>query len=204
MQTVRQTIAFKSTSGGISSEVRLKRFGVPARGGAAVRQIRAPQLAIVHPSRRCGSRRLHFPCCWPGRSALPGGNSAPPFEQFQGYFGLEDIDLAAFQSRTVPMDVLLGRSPRSRWSRSRAVPATPLAQPLEAASGSERIRRSQVIEQPDVVMLVLLLWDRSPPRGVEGQFRILRAALRTWQLVEPGHSRTPHECAGHPRPTHWL
>jgi kojibiose phosphorylase len=57
------------------------------------------------------------------------------FEQFQGYFGLEDIDLAAFQSRTVPMDVLLG---------------------------SERIRRSQIIKQPDVVMLVHLLWDRLP------------------------------------------
>jgi kojibiose phosphorylase len=58
------------------------------------------------------------------------------FEQFQGYFGLEDIDLAAFRSRTVPMDVLLG---------------------------AERIRRSQVIKQPDVVMLVHLLWDRLPP-----------------------------------------
>jgi kojibiose phosphorylase len=57
------------------------------------------------------------------------------FEQFKGYFGLEDIDLAAFQSRTVPMDVLLG---------------------------SERIRRSQIIKQPDVVMLVHLLWDRLP------------------------------------------
>jgi trehalose/maltose hydrolase-like predicted phosphorylase len=57
------------------------------------------------------------------------------FEQFQGYFGLEDIDLAAFQSRTVPMDVLLG---------------------------AERIRRSQISKQ-DVVMLVHLLWDRLPP-----------------------------------------
>ena len=42
------------------------------------------------------------------------------FEQFQGYFGLEEIDLAAFEPRTAPMDVLLGRErisgPRSSSS----------------------------------------------------------------------------------------
>jgi trehalose/maltose hydrolase-like predicted phosphorylase len=31
------------------------------------------------------------------------------FEQFAGFFGLEDIDLAAYAGRTVPMDVVLGR-----------------------------------------------------------------------------------------------
>jgi len=31
------------------------------------------------------------------------------FEQFRGYFDLEDIDLTAFVPRTAPMDVLLGR-----------------------------------------------------------------------------------------------
>jgi kojibiose phosphorylase len=58
------------------------------------------------------------------------------FEQFRGYFGLEEIDLAAFVPRTAPMDVLLGR---------------------------ERIQRSKIIKQPDVVMLVYLLWERMPP-----------------------------------------
>jgi trehalose/maltose hydrolase-like predicted phosphorylase len=58
------------------------------------------------------------------------------FEQFQGYFGLEDIDLTPFAARTAPMDVLLGR---------------------------ERIQRSKVIKQPDVVMLINLLWERLPP-----------------------------------------
>ena len=29
------------------------------------------------------------------------------FEQFRGYFGLEEIDLAAFEPRTAPIDVLL-------------------------------------------------------------------------------------------------
>ncbi|MCL4765455.1 MAG: glycoside hydrolase family 65 protein [Hyphomicrobiaceae bacterium] len=57
------------------------------------------------------------------------------FEQFHGYFDLEDIDLATYSTRTAPMDLLLGR---------------------------ERIAQSQVIKQPDVVMLVHLLWDRLP------------------------------------------
>lgn len=65
-------------------------------------------------------------------------------EQFQGYFGLEDIDLAAYEARTAPMDVLLGR---------------------------ERIQRSKVIKQPDVVMLLYLLWDRFPADVREANFR---------------------------------
>jgi kojibiose phosphorylase len=66
------------------------------------------------------------------------------FEQFQGYFGLEEIDLAAFVPRNAPMDVLLGR---------------------------ERTQRSQVIKQADVVMLLHLLWDRFPPAVREANFR---------------------------------
>ena len=58
-------------------------------------------------------------------------------EQFAGYFGLEDIDLSAYASRTAPMDVVLGRT---------------------------RTAASQVIKQADVVALFALLpdlWD--PP-----------------------------------------
>ena len=66
------------------------------------------------------------------------------FEQFQGYFGLEEIDLAAFQPRSAPMDVLLGR---------------------------QRIQGSKIIKQPDVLMLVHLLWDRFPPEVREANFR---------------------------------
>jgi trehalose/maltose hydrolase-like predicted phosphorylase len=65
------------------------------------------------------------------------------FEQFRGYFGLEDIDLAAFEPRTAPMDVLLGR---------------------------ERIQRSKIIKQADVVMLVHLLWERLPPAVRKANF----------------------------------
>jgi trehalose/maltose hydrolase-like predicted phosphorylase len=52
------------------------------------------------------------------------------FEQFAGYFTLEEIDLAAYAGRSVPMDVVLGR---------------------------ERTRQSQVIKQADVVALLGLL-----------------------------------------------
>ena len=57
------------------------------------------------------------------------------FEQFRGYFELEDIDLTPYESRAAPIDILLGR---------------------------ERIAQSQVIKQPDVLMLIHLLWDRFP------------------------------------------
>ena len=52
------------------------------------------------------------------------------FEQFEGFFGLEEIDLNAFRGRTVPMDVILGR---------------------------ERTQGSQVVKQADVVALLALL-----------------------------------------------
>jgi kojibiose phosphorylase len=65
------------------------------------------------------------------------------FEQFRGYFGLEEIDLAAFIPRTASMDVLLGRN---------------------------RIQRSKIIKQPDVVMLIHLLWDRMPPHVRKANF----------------------------------
>lgn len=58
-------------------------------------------------------------------------------EQHHGFFTLEDINLAAFSPRTVPMDVLLGR---------------------------ERTQQAQVVKQADVVQLIALLWDEIDPR----------------------------------------
>ena len=52
------------------------------------------------------------------------------FEQFAGYFALEDINLADYAGRSVPMDVVLGR---------------------------ERTQKSQVVKQADVVALLGLL-----------------------------------------------
>jgi trehalose/maltose hydrolase-like predicted phosphorylase len=57
------------------------------------------------------------------------------FEEFEGYFGLEDINLANYAGRSVPMDVVLGR---------------------------ERTRNSQVIKQADVVALLALLPEEFP------------------------------------------
>lgn len=66
------------------------------------------------------------------------------FEQFRGFFDLEEIDLAAYEPRTAPMDVLLGR---------------------------ERTQEVQVVKQADAVMLIALLWDDFPPEVREANFR---------------------------------
>jgi trehalose/maltose hydrolase-like predicted phosphorylase len=57
------------------------------------------------------------------------------FEQFSGFFGLENIDLAEYEGRSVPMDVVLGR---------------------------ERTSRSQIVKQADVVALLALLPEEFP------------------------------------------
>ncbi len=61
-------------------------------------------------------------------------------EQFTGYFGLEDIDLADYRGRSVPVDVIFGH---------------------------DRTERSQVIKQADVVMLLALLPDEFSRRATE-------------------------------------
>jgi trehalose/maltose hydrolase-like predicted phosphorylase len=65
------------------------------------------------------------------------------YEQFAGYFALEDIDLGTYAGRSVPMDVVLGR---------------------------ERTQRSQIIKQADVVALLGLLPDEFPPGSAEANF----------------------------------
>lgn len=66
------------------------------------------------------------------------------FEQFDGFFALEDLDLAPYAARSVPLDLLLGR---------------------------ERVERSQIAKQADVVLLLHLLWERFPPEVREANFR---------------------------------
>ncbi len=65
-------------------------------------------------------------------------------EQFAGYFNLDPINLADYEPRTQPMDVLLGR---------------------------EATQRSQVIKQADVLMLLVLLWERFRARERRANFR---------------------------------
>jgi trehalose/maltose hydrolase-like predicted phosphorylase len=58
------------------------------------------------------------------------------FEQFAGFFNLEDIDLASITPPSPTVDLMLGH---------------------------ERISRSQVSKQADIVMLLALLWDTFTP-----------------------------------------
>jgi trehalose/maltose hydrolase-like predicted phosphorylase len=66
------------------------------------------------------------------------------FEQFAGFFNLEEIDLAAYAGRSVPMDVVLGR---------------------------ERTQRSKVVKQADVVALLGLLPEEFPGDSARANFR---------------------------------
>lgn len=66
------------------------------------------------------------------------------YEQFEGYYQLEPIDLAAYADRTAPMDVVLGR---------------------------ERTQASQVVKQADVVALIALLPEVFPDNTDETNFR---------------------------------
>ena len=65
------------------------------------------------------------------------------FEQFEGYFGLEEVDVIAHRSCATPIDVCLGR---------------------------ERTRQSKAIKQADVVALCALLWDEWPRAVHEANF----------------------------------
>jgi trehalose/maltose hydrolase-like predicted phosphorylase len=61
------------------------------------------------------------------------------FEQFEGFFSLERVDVSSLTRRAAPADVLLGR---------------------------ERTQRSQVVKQADVLMLIALL-NAGIPRWVQ-------------------------------------
>jgi trehalose/maltose hydrolase-like predicted phosphorylase len=78
-------------------------------------------------------------CLFRGRTSHQG-----VLEQFAGYFGLEEIELAGYRERRAPIDVVLG---------------------------PERTRHSQVLKQADVVMLLALLPDRFEPPARTANFR---------------------------------
>ena len=80
------------------------------------------------------------------------------FEQFAGFFRLEDIDLKAYAERTAPMDVILG---------------------------PERTRRSQVVKQADVIMLLALLGERYDYLVREANFRYYEARTAHGSSLSP-------------------
>lgn len=66
------------------------------------------------------------------------------FEQFKGYYGLEEIDLTGHDMSVKTMDLVLG------W---------------------EHLQKTKVLKQADVVMLIFLLWDQFESQVHEANFR---------------------------------
>jgi kojibiose phosphorylase len=84
------------------------------------------------------------------------------FEQFRGYFQLKPINLADYEPRTAPMDVLLGR---------------------------DRTQQCQVVKQSDVIMLFALLWDRFSPEVRVANFHFYEPRTGHGSSLSPaGHS----------------
>lgn len=81
------------------------------------------------------------------------------FEQFRGFFTLDSINLADFEPRTAPIDVLLGR---------------------------ERTQRTQVVKQSDVVMLLALLWERFAPEVRAANFHFYEPRTGHGSSLSPG------------------
>ncbi len=93
-------------------------------------------------------------------------------EQYDGFFKLEDYDLSPLRKegrRAAPLDLLLGR---------------------------DKVQRSRIVKQADVVMLEALLWDRLPPEAREACFRYyeprtchgssLSPAVHSWVAAKLG------------------
>jgi len=79
-------------------------------------------------------------------------------EQFEGFFKLDPIFISGYTMRTAPMDVILG---------------------------AERTRRSQIVKQADVVMLLQLLWERFSPQAREANFRFYEARTGHGSSLSP-------------------
>ncbi|HEY1753563.1 MAG TPA: beta-phosphoglucomutase family hydrolase [Caulobacteraceae bacterium] len=79
-------------------------------------------------------------------------------EQFQGYFALKDLPLTSLVSRSVPVDVLLGL---------------------------DRVMRTPIIKQPDVLMLIYLLWDEFTPQVREANFHYYEARCAQGSSLSP-------------------
>jgi len=83
---------------------------------------------------------------WPAAaSAIVTGRQPATglYEQFAGYFALEQIDLAHYAGRSVPMDTVLGR---------------------------DRLQASQIVKQADVVGLLALLPEAFPGAAAAANF----------------------------------
>jgi trehalose/maltose hydrolase-like predicted phosphorylase len=83
--------------------------------------------------------------CWLAGMLVTGFDPTTQlFDQFAGYFGLEEIDVVTQRGGAMPIDARLG---------------------------PERTRRSKATKQADVVALSALLWDQWPLAVHEANFR---------------------------------
>jgi kojibiose phosphorylase len=80
------------------------------------------------------------------------------FEQFAGFFQLDELDLDAYRARTLPIDIILGY---------------------------ERTQQSQVVKQADVIALSALLWDRFPLAVHEANFRYYEPRTANGSSLSP-------------------
>jgi trehalose/maltose hydrolase-like predicted phosphorylase len=82
------------------------------------------------------------------------------FEQFEGYFGLEEVDVINHRSHATPIDVCLGRKQTSQ---------------------------SKAIKQADVVALCALLWDEWPRAIHEANFDYYEPRTAHGSSLSPAH-----------------
>jgi trehalose/maltose hydrolase-like predicted phosphorylase len=75
---------------------------------------------------------------------IPFNQNTLLFEQFKGYFEKEPVDLKTFEPRSAAMDVILGH---------------------------DRIQRTNIVKQADVVLATYLLWDEIAPQVRIANFR---------------------------------
>jgi kojibiose phosphorylase len=81
------------------------------------------------------------------------------YEQFKGYFDLEYVDLQQFEPRTAPMDLVLGR---------------------------EKIRKTQIIKQADVIMFLFLLANSISADVVETNYNYYEPRTSHGSSLSPG------------------
>jgi kojibiose phosphorylase len=81
------------------------------------------------------------------------------YEQFNGFFDLEYIDVKSYENRTAPMDVILGR---------------------------EKTKKSQVIKQPDVLMFLFLLANQFPQDVIRANYDYYEPRTGHGSSLSPG------------------
>ena len=100
------------------------------------------------------------------------------FEQFAGFHALERLDPAMHARRPLAADDLFGR---------------------------DRIRRAQVVKQPDVVMLVYLLWDELSPEVRAANFRHYEPLTVHGSSLSPSvHALVAARLGDRPLATHYF